>query len=137
MIIVIEGEPVGKGRPRFSTARGRVRTYTPEKTVAYENEIVAAYYKQEDRTFYSKGTNVGITIDAFFNIPKSTSMKKHAAMIGGEIRPTKKPDLDNIMKICCDALNGLVFDDDSQIVYGVVQKYYSDRPRVEIYIMEV
>lgn len=37
--IVIKGEPVGKGRPKFARQGNYVKTYTPEKTVEYENLI--------------------------------------------------------------------------------------------------
>jgi Holliday junction resolvase RusA-like endonuclease len=57
-------------------------------------------------------------------------------MIDGTIKPVKKPDLDNIAKICLDALNKLAFDDDSQIVALRVEKHYSEEPRVEIEITE-
>ena len=68
----------------------------------------------------------------FMYIPKSTSQKKLTQMINREIRPTKKPDIDNIVKVVADALNGIAYADDKQIVSLVVEKYYSVRPRVEI-----
>jgi Holliday junction resolvase RusA-like endonuclease len=71
-------------------------------------------------------------IQAFFSIPKSTSKTKREKMLSGEIRPTKKPDWDNIGKVVCDALNKLAYGDDSGIVDGRVQKFYSDEPRVEV-----
>ena len=54
----------------------------------------------------------------------------------GIIRPTKKPDLDNIAKAVLDSLNGIAYKDDSQIVSMVVSKKYSNRPRVEITLKE-
>jgi Holliday junction resolvase RusA-like endonuclease len=71
-------------------------------------------------------------IQAFFFIPKSTSNKKREKMLSGEIRPTKKPDTDNLAKIILDSLNKMAYDDDSQIVTLTVQKFYSDEPRVEV-----
>jgi Holliday junction resolvase RusA-like endonuclease len=55
-------------------------------------------------------------------------------MVGGRIRPTKRPDVSNVIKIIEDALNGLAYRDDSQIVRVVGEKYYSDSPRVEVEI---
>jgi Holliday junction resolvase RusA-like endonuclease len=53
------------------------------------------------------------------------------------MRPTKRPDWDNLGKLVSDSLNGLAYKDDSQIVEATAAKYYSDRPRVEIEITEV
>ena len=56
-------------------------------------------------------------------------------MLAGEIRPVKRPDLSNIIKTVEDALNGLAYLDDKQLVdYGPSGKWYSDRPRLEIEI---
>lgn len=129
MKFIIPGEPVAKGRPRL----GKFGTYTPTKTVNYEN-LVKLYYtssggKKHEGMLYMK-------ITAYFSIPKSTSKKKHAEMIDGNIRPTKKPDIDNIVKIIGDALNGIAYDDDSSVVSVNAEKYYSDEPRVEVEITE-
>lgn len=76
-------------------------------------------------------------ITAYYPIPKSTSKKQHQAMLDGQIRPTKKPDWDNIGKIICDALNGIAYKDDSAIIEATVQKFYSDEPRVEVFLEEM
>ena len=76
-------------------------------------------------------------IKVFMQIPKSESMKKKAAMMAGQIRPTKKPDADNCAKSVLDALNKIAFDDDSQIVELHVNKYYSENPRVTITLEEI
>lgn len=57
-------------------------------------------------------------------------------MLQGKILPTKKPDCDNIAKIICDALNGVAYDDDKQIVALKVTKIYSDEPRVIVWISD-
>lgn len=131
MQLTILGEPVAKGRPKFSNRDGFVKTYTPEKTVNYENlvksEFMQSGYRMLDGELF-------VVIKAYFTIPKSTSIKKCIQMREEMIRPTKKPDADNIAKIVCDALNSLAYKDDSQIVSLKVDKYYSDIPRVEISI---
>ena len=74
----------------------------------------------------------------FFNrIPKSASKKKRAAMLAGEIRPTKKPDMDNVVKIIADSLNNLAYYDDTQIVDCQCRKFYSENPRVEVTIINL
>jgi Holliday junction resolvase RusA-like endonuclease len=71
-------------------------------------------------------------IQAFFSIPKSASQVKKAKMLSGDIRPTKKPDWDNIGKVVCDALNNLAYGDDSHVVSGTVYKWYSEEPRIVV-----
>ena len=66
------------------------------------------------------------------------SKKKREAAIAGRLRPTTKPDVSNILKGVEDALKGLWYVDDSQIVgYGVLGKWYSERPRIEIAMREI
>ena len=55
----------------------------------------------------------------------------------GLILPTKKPDADNIAKAILDALNGLAFYDDAQVVYLQVSKRYSNEPRAVVFIDDV
>jgi Holliday junction resolvase RusA-like endonuclease len=50
------------------------------------------------------------------------------------MKPTTKPDTDNIAKICLDALNGIAYHDDAQIVELQVSKLYSDEPRVVVWL---
>ena len=76
-------------------------------------------------------------ITAYKPIPKSTSKRKTLQMLDNVIRPTKKPDWDNIGKIVCDALNKTAFHDDAQIVDGSVIKCYSEQPRIEVEIWEI
>ena len=60
-------------------------------------------------------------------------------MLKGEIRPTKKPDCDNISKAVCDGIThqGRVWYDDSQVVTNFVMKLYDYTPRVEVTIEEI
>ena len=76
-------------------------------------------------------------IIAYFPIPKSTSKKKRDEMERGLILPTKKPDTDNIAKAILDALNGLAYYDDAQVVHLEVQKRYSNEPRAEVFINDI
>ncbi len=131
----IPGAPQGKGRPRFSTAGGFVKTYTPAQTASYENLVKLEYERQVGKRF-DDGAAISMHIRAYFDIPKSVSKKKREQMLNGEIRPTKKPDADNILKIIADSLNGVAYKDDSQIVYCAVRKAYSDEPRVTVRIAD-
>ena len=130
--LIIPGEPCAKQRPR-TTKQGH--TYTPQKTVNYETLVRELYILQNFRQ-QLEGELV-MTVRAYFTIPKSASKKKAADMVGGRIRPTKRPDWDNVGKIISDALNGLAYHDDSQIVTATVEKWYSAEPRVEVEIQEI
>lgn len=131
------GEPTAKGRPRFARAGNYVRTYTPEKTVLYENLIKTEYRIQCGTKRFDDGATLKMSINAFFTIPKSTSKKKKEQMLTNEIRPTKKPDMDNITKVIADSLNDIAYRDDVQIVSARIEKYYSEQPRVEITIEDI
>lgn len=124
MKFTIPGEPVGKARPRVT----KWGVHTPEKTVNYEN-LVKVLYNGTLHEGY-----VAMTVIAYYAIPKSASKKKAEQMRSGEIRPTKKPDCDNVLKIIADALNGIAYKDDAQIIRATVEKWYSDVPRVEVEI---
>jgi Holliday junction resolvase RusA-like endonuclease len=73
-----------------------------------------------------------MSVIAYMTIPKSKSKKFRKAAMEGEERPTKKPDLSNIVKGVEDALNGVLYKDDSQIVNLSMEKYYSEEPRLEV-----
>lgn len=77
---------------------------------------------------------LSIEVRAFMSIPSSKSKKfKQAAVLGIE-RPTKKPDVDNIFKCVTDAMSGIAYKDDKQIVAATVNKWYAEVPRVEVLI---
>jgi Holliday junction resolvase RusA-like endonuclease len=129
--LMIPGEPTAKQRPRH----GKGYTYTPEKTVNYENLVKMCFMEQGYRQLLEGPIEAHIT--AYFGIPKSTSKKKHEKMMLGDIVPTKKPDTDNIAKIVLDALNGIAYKDDSQVARLEVIKFYDEVPRVEVRLKSI
>ena len=86
---------------------------------------------------FAENAMLKVEVDAYYGIPKSASQKKRRQMLGGDIRPTKKPDSDNVLKAICDSLNGIAYRDDAQVVDCIVRKLYSDAPRVEVTISSV
>ena len=58
-------------------------------------------------------------------------------MLSGKIRPTKRPDIDNVAKVIYDSLNKVAYHDDAAIVESRVGKFYSDNPRVEVTIRQI
>lgn len=118
----IPGEPVGKGRPKFTARGGFARAYTPEKTRNYEAYVKVcagtAGIRLVDRPVY-------MTIKAYFRLPKKKENLSPA---------TKRPDIDNVIKIICDSLNGVAYKDDALVYRVDAQKLYSHNPRVEVII---
>lgn len=133
--IVVDGNPVGKGRPRFLREIGR-KPYPDAKTLSYEN-LVGWTAQQVMRGRPLLAGALIVVISADIAIPKSKPKKWRAQALARQIQPVTKPDLDNIVKGICDALNGVVYVDDSQIVELQIAKLYSERPRVTIRISEL
>ena len=132
MTFTIEGDPRGQGRPRFF----RGHAYKDKKDREYEDWIRNSWTYANGYKQFTNET-LKIEIKAYFSIPKSDSKAMRLGKQVGSIRPTKKPDIDNIAKSILDGLNGIAYDDDKQIVQLLVYKYYGVYPRVEVTIDEV
>ena len=133
---VVYGNPVGKGRPRATSRGGFVRMYTDAKTLGFES-AVADEARIAMREWQPFDTPMQLQLSTYYPIPKSWSKKKRQMAMDGEIHPQVKPDLDNVMKAVLDAMNGVVYVDDSQVINMVATKRYSSDPRVEVYLHEV
>lgn len=134
--LTIMGKPHPKERPRFARMGGFVKTYTPQKTLDAEKAI-AEQFKKEYPEHEPLECALKITIIAYMPIAKSTPKKKTELMVNNEIKMISKPDCDNLSKTVKDALNGIAYKDDSQIVEEHVYKFYSLEPKTEIVIEEV
>ena len=132
----VPGEPQGKGRARVGSVNGRARMFTPQKTVAYEGLVAMAAQKAMDGGPLLLGP-CSIEVSCLFSIPRGWSKKKAAQALSGAIHPTKKPDADNVLKAVCDALNGVVWKDDTQAVEVRVRKLYAPLPCVTVTVGEV
>jgi Holliday junction resolvase RusA-like endonuclease len=131
---IVPGNPFGKQTSK-STKNGR-RHYTPKETVLYENLVMMqAMQAMQDRP--PVDIDVGLMFVAVFPVPDSWSVKKRAAALADEIRPTKKPDLSNIQKALEDGMNAVVFKDDSQITEsGGSKKIYGEVPCVKVCVYD-
>ena len=110
--------------------------FTPVKTVNYESLVALSYQNADGVNF--EDAPVSVYILATFPIPKSTSKKKLSDIIREKVFPTKKPDCDNIAKAVCDALNGVAWRDDSQVVeLSVAKRYTQYQPTVHVTIEEL
>jgi Holliday junction resolvase RusA-like endonuclease len=131
----VPGVAVAKQRPKFSRQGPYVRAFTPQKTVSYETLVKMEYFQQCKEQKLNGA--IRAEMQFYFPIPKSESKKRQAAMLAGEIRHTKKSDIDNCIKSVLDALNKMAFDDDGQIVEIIASKWYSENPRAEITMEEI
>lgn len=125
----VPGEPRGKGRPRF-TKDGHA--YTDSETRAYEKKIVAYYRKALGNFRWPDNSFVSLEVTAHYPIPKSATKASTLAMEEGRLLPSRKPDIDNVLKIILDALNGVAYKDDSRVVSVSASKIYSHTPKLII-----
>ena len=137
--VIIPLEPVAKGRPKFSVRYNRVTARTPDKTKRFENDIKILYAQKAKGFKFDK--QVPLELEVFFGmpIPKSFSKTKRRQIEQGLIFHAVKPDLDNLLKAILDALNGLAWYDDAQIVSIQAEKGYptDGEPRIELCIRQI
>lgn len=124
---------IGKGRPRLNSYTGQV--YTPTRTKDYES-LVEQYFLLKYPRYKTMEGRAKVTITAYFEVPKSTNKATKEKMLGNTISPTKKPDIDNIVKIVLDSMNKFAFKDDTQITKIEVEKLYSDVEKLCVKIEE-
>lgn len=129
----VPGKVVGKGRPRLNTYTGVV--YTPVKTKDYET-LVEEYFLLKYPRFKILEGRIKVSIVAYFVIPKSTKKSDIDKMLENSISPTKKPDIDNIVKVVLDSMNKFAFKDDNQITKLEVEKKYGIEEKIYIKIEE-
>lgn len=127
----VPGVPVGKGRPRFVRATGR--TYTPDKTLVYENWVRECWRNASAPKLQGE---IWAFITAYFPIPQSASKKAKKAMQEGEVWYIGNKDADNLAKSVLDSVNNLAYNDDRQVTLLHVEKRYSEDPRVVVKLME-
>jgi Holliday junction resolvase RusA-like endonuclease len=132
----IDGPPHGKGRPRFRRFGNFVQTYTDAKTKSYETLVKEAAIKAMGSSPPLEGP-VKLDLIIRLPVPKSYPKKRSMACLNGSEWPTKKPDWDNVAKSVADAMNDIVFLDDTQIVIARVVKTYSAEAGVDVQVSEV
>jgi Holliday junction resolvase RusA-like endonuclease len=125
------GDPVAKGRPKFCRRGNFVHTYTPTKTRKAENAIGTEALKHRPAQPFPGPLSV--QIDVFRARPKSMTKRERMTLR----HPIKKPDADNYAKLILDALNGIMWLDDAQVVDLRVRKMYDNTPRCEIAIKTI
>lgn len=132
----VPGPVIGKGRPRFARRGNFVSTFTPKATTSYEGVIKTFAHAALAGADLIEGP-VRLFIDVTVDIPASWPAWKRAAALAGEIAPTTKPDFDNVLKLLCDALNGVVWKDDVQVVEAGFAKRYAPAPGMTVRISTI
>ncbi len=131
IMFTIYGEPVPKGRPRFSTRGKFPVAYTPEKTKNYESDVGMMAKAAMGASEPLEGS-----LEAFiyvtFPVPASYSKKRTEACLNDSDKHTKKPDLDNVIKSVIDGMDKIVFENDSQITSIHATKVYGEVAKVEV-----
>ena len=135
MFFTVPGPPQGKARARTVRNKntGKTVSFTPDNTVMYENLIKTCYMNAGGGILNNKEP-VMLIVTAYYPIPQSAGKKMKEKMLSGDLRPTKKPDADNVLKAVNDALNGLAYADDSQVCDQRIVKFYSENPRLDIVV---
>ena len=126
----VKMKPVAKGRPRL----GKYGAYTPAKTRKAES-----FMKQEIKKIY-KGKPLEdafvLIIDFIFAPNKSDTKKTKEQKESNQIFHVKKPDLDNLVKLVKDSLNGILILDDSQICTEITNKLFGKEDEIKITLIK-
>lgn len=130
--INVPGVPVPQARPRF-TRGGYV--YEPSKCKDYK-AVVAAAARAAMRGKTPITGPVYVYCDFVMPIPKGWSKAKKEDALNGAIQPLKRPDGDNLEKLIWDALTGIVWSDDAQIVQWAGAKWYGE-PETVVKVVEI
>ena len=135
---VVFGEPMAKQRPKMTTINGHAHAYTPKDTINYENRVMVSYKGITERMF-NRNDKLSVSVNAYFGLTKADYGKKGLNKSGREkidgVYCDKHKDLDNIIKVVLDGLNGVAYVDDKQVVeIRGTKKYTLEEPRVEVTI---
>jgi Holliday junction resolvase RusA-like endonuclease len=131
----VEGDPKGKGRPRFTRAGKFTRVYTDKQTLDYE-ALIKFFAAEAMGSTDPLETPVSVYLYIRHAVPQSYSKKRTEACLSGLEQPCKKPDIDNIAKTYLDGMNGVIFKDDTQVIDLHVKKVYSAVPGCDVMVME-
>ena len=134
LTFTIAGDPAGWQRAGINFSTGA--HYTQGQTKTLETLVAWEYRRKYKDRMFPLRTPIALIIRAYLPIPPSKRKSERERMIKDEIRPTVKPDWDNIGKLISDALNGVAYADDKDIVFGAVQKAYSSKPRTVVTLWE-
>jgi len=131
--ITIPVEPTGQMRAKACIRGKHASVYKAKAQVGRENALMAHIAQHMPDAQFSGPLLLGVR--AYLSIPASKPKKWQEQARQGFIRPTVKPDLDNLTKQIKDCLTQMGVWADDKLVVGYLPgmgKFYSDRPRWEI-----
>ena len=135
LTINVPGEMRGKGRHRIGRGKGgKSVAYSDSKTESAEAWVRWCAIQAVGQPQLA-GPLV-LAVDVTCAIPESWSKRSKVDAVAGVIRPTGKPDADNLLKLIADALNKVVWRDDSQLVEVRLSKRYGITPGAVLTIYE-
>lgn len=122
--VLVPGEPVAQGRPRFARRGAFVRAYDPPKSRSWKgvvqvHALEALRAADVDAPAYADGP-VSVLIEATWTLAASKHRK--AAPVARQPRASR-PDAENVAKAVLDALTGLAWTDDAQVAELRVVKW--------------
>jgi len=126
----IPGTPMAWARARTNGTRH----FTADSQLAYKRAVALLGAQAMAGRAPFTGPVV-LALVAVFEPPASWSKARREAALAGEALPQSKPDWDNLGKITSDALNGIAYKDDAQVVDGRVLKRFGSRARVEVAVV--
>lgn len=127
MEIVLPVVPKPSPRPRYSSVTKSFYV----KGAAKNKKLIKKYIKDADIIF----TRTELYVTTYQPIPISIISKDELYLAEmGLVRPTQNPDWDNLGKTYCDMIQGLLLLNDNIVTTGLVDKFFSIKPRVIIKI---
>lgn len=128
-------EPTPQLRPRVSSRGGYVRVYDPQKVKNFKSLLRSLAVHQYARPPLLGALSVSLTF--YRPVQRSISKAERERRLSNQSKPVVKPDTDNYIKSTLDALNGVLWHDDAQIVKITGEKRYSDHPRITVGVKPV
>jgi crossover junction endodeoxyribonuclease RusA len=129
--LVVYGTPAPQGSMKAFVIAGRARVTSDNKKLnPYRQEVAGSALRARVEAGYSEvfaGKHVPVTASYkfFFERPPSIPRKRTHHVV--------KPDLDKLIRSTTDALTGILYADDAQIVGSLdTGKFYGSPARVEI-----
>ena len=135
LCFTFEIEPIAQLRPRASSRGGHVRLYDPPKVKQYKavlHNLVTEQYKNPPLT-----GALSVSMLFYRPVQKSLSNIERQRRLSNEHKAVVKPDVDNYIKSTLDALNGVLWDDDSQIVKLTAEKRYAEKGKIIITVTQL
>lgn len=132
-------KPLERNRHRIVRPAGGlafVSNYLPAKS-RNEQAVIRDFAKQAMAWRIPFEGPIDLRVGVYLAIPVSWSAKKQEQAAIGLLRPAGRPDLDNYLKLCQDALKAIVWRDDSQVVDLFIGKRYSLRSELIIEVRPI